>query len=158
MLDPRTTRSICAAIAGGVGARRGDARVHEPWAADSRSWPSINPGTIEVLADLKADGTTLALLFNAARTPAAVPARPARRFLRASYVRGGLGLLKPHPKIYQHVLYDLGISATEAVFIDNREANVRGAKAFGVTDHVFTDVTALRAFLTSLSQAGRTHR
>jgi putative hydrolase of the HAD superfamily len=59
-------------------------------------------------------------------------------------------MLKPRPEIYQHVLDDLGISAAEAVFIDNREANVRGAEALGITGHLFTDVTALRAYLTLL--------
>jgi putative hydrolase of the HAD superfamily len=59
-------------------------------------------------------------------------------------------MLKPHPEVYQHVLDDLGISAAEALFIDNREPNVRGAEALGITGHLFTDVTALRAFLTSL--------
>jgi putative hydrolase of the HAD superfamily len=47
-------------------------------------------------------------------------------------------MLKPHPEIYQHVLDDLGISAAEAVFIDNREPNVRGAEALGITGHLFT--------------------
>jgi putative hydrolase of the HAD superfamily len=37
------------------------------------------------------------------------------------------------------------------VFIDNREANVRGAEAVGITGHVFTDPGSLRAFLTSLA-------
>jgi putative hydrolase of the HAD superfamily len=37
------------------------------------------------------------------------------------------------------------------VFIDNREDNVRGAEALGITGHLFTDVTGLRAFLTALS-------
>jgi putative hydrolase of the HAD superfamily len=37
------------------------------------------------------------------------------------------------------------------VFIDNREANICGAKALGITGHLFTHVTALRAFLASLS-------
>jgi putative hydrolase of the HAD superfamily len=36
------------------------------------------------------------------------------------------------------------------VFIDNRESNVRGAEAIGITGHVFTGVLALREFLTSL--------
>ena len=40
------------AIAGDVGTSWDDARMHELWAADFRSWLSINPGTIEVLADL----------------------------------------------------------------------------------------------------------
>ena len=53
------------AIAGDVGASWDDARVLELWAADFRSWASTNPGTIEVLADLRAGGTRLALLSNA---------------------------------------------------------------------------------------------
>ena len=75
--------------------------------------------------------------------PRVVPAR--------ADVSGELVLLKPHPEIYRHVLDDLGISAAQAVFIDNREANVRGAEAVGITGHLFTDETALRAFLASLS-------
>ena len=60
------------AIADDVGASWDEARVHELWAADFRSWLSINPGTIEVLTDLKAGGTRLALLSNAGRTSAAI--------------------------------------------------------------------------------------
>ena len=75
---------------------------------------------------------------------------PLGDFFAACYVSGELNLLKPHPEIYRHVLNDLGITSAEAVFIDNREANVRGAEALGITSHLFTDVTALRAFLASL--------
>ena len=136
------------AIAGDVGASWDDARVHELWAADFRSWLSINPGTIEVLADLKAGGTRLALLSNAGPDFGSYFRHgPLGDFFAACYVSGELGLLKPHPEIYQHVLDDLGISAAEAVFIDNREANVRGAEALGITGHLFTDAAALRAFL-----------
>src|SRR6202012_2730011 len=53
------------AIAGDTGARWDDGRVHELWAADFRSWLSVNPAVIEVLADLRAGGTRLALLSNA---------------------------------------------------------------------------------------------
>ena len=139
------------AIAGDVGASWDDARVHELWAADLRSWLSINPGTVEVLADLKAGGTTLALLSNAGPDFGSYFRHgPLGDFFAACYVSGELGLLKPHPGIYQHVLDDLGISAARAVFIDNREVNVRGAEALGITGHLFTDVAALRAFLASL--------
>jgi putative hydrolase of the HAD superfamily len=140
------------AIADDVGASWDDARVHELWAADFRSWLSINPGTIEVLADLKAGGTRLALLSNAGPDFGSYFRHgPLGDFFTACYVSGELGLLKPQPEIYQYVLDDLGISAVEAVFIDNREANIRGAQALGITGHLFTDVTALRAFLTSPS-------
>jgi len=140
------------AIAGDVGARWDDARVHELWTADFRSWLSNNPGTIEVLADLRAGGTRLALLSNAGPDFGSYLRHgPLGGFFAACYVSGELGLLKPDPEIYRHVLDDLGISAAEAVFIDNREANVRGAEALGITSHVFTGVAALRAFLTSLA-------
>jgi putative hydrolase of the HAD superfamily len=137
-----------AAIATDIGASWDDARVHELWAADFRSWLSINPGTVEVLADLKAGGTNLALLSNAGPDYGSYFRHgPLGDFFAACYVSGELGLLKPHPEIFQHVLDDLGIKAAEAVFIDNREANVRGAQALGITSHLFTDVAALRAFL-----------
>jgi putative hydrolase of the HAD superfamily len=140
------------AIADDIGASWDDARVHELWAADFRSWLSINPGTVEVLADLKAGRTRLALLSNAGPDYGSYFRHgPLGDFFAACYVSGELGLLKPHPEIYQHVMDDLGISAAEAVFIDNREANVRGAEALGITGHLFTDVAALRAFLTSLT-------
>ena len=139
------------AIAAEVGAEWDDARVHELWAADFRSWLSINPATIEVIADLKAGGTRLALLSNAgADFGSYFRHGPLGDFFAACYVSGELNLLKPHPEIYRHVLGDLGVSAADAVFIDNREPNVRGAEALGVTGHVFTDPGKLRAFLVSL--------
>ena len=66
---------------------------------------------------------------------------------------GILSVLKPDPAIYRHVLDDLGISAAEAVFIDDREPNVRGAESVGITGHLFTGVVPLRAFLAALPAA-----
>jgi len=140
-------------IADDIGTSWDDARVHELWAADFRSWLSINPDTIEVLADLKAGGTRLALLSNAGPDYGSYFRHgPLGDFFQACYVSGELNLLKPHPEIYRYVLRDLGISAADAVFVDNREANVRGAEAVGITGHVFTGVPVLRAFLTSLAE------
>lgn len=140
------------AIADEVGACWDDARVHELWSADFRSWLSINPGTIEVLADLKAGGTRLALLSNAGPDFGSYFRHgPLGDFFAACYVSGELNLLKPHTEIYRHVLGDLGVSAPDAVFVDNRESNVRGAEAIGITGHVFTDPGSLRAFLISLA-------
>lgn len=147
------------AIAGDVGTSWDDARMHELWAADFRSWLSINPGTIEVLADLKAGRTALALLSNAGPDLGSyLRCGLLGDFFAACYVSGELGLLKPQPEIYRHVLDGLGISAAEAVFIDDRVANVRGAQALGITGHLFTGVTALRAFLESLSDCPSEYR
>ncbi len=140
------------AIAGETGARWDEARVHQLWAADFRSWLSVNPGTIEVLADLRAGGTRLALLSNAGPDYGSYFRRgPLGDFFAGCYVSGELGLLKPEPEIYRHVLDDLRISPAEAVFTDNRAANVAGAEALGIAGHVFTAPDALRTFLTSLA-------
>ncbi len=158
----RGTRGVAAywrAIAGDVGASWDDARVHELWAADFRSWLPINPGTIEVLAELKAGHTRLVLLSNAGPDYGGYLRRgPLGDFFAACYVSGELGLIKPQPEIYQRVLDDLGVSAAEAVFIDDREVNVRGAQALGITGHLFTGVTALRAFLVSLADCPSEYR
>jgi len=140
-------------IADDIGASWDDARVHELWAADFRSWLSINPDMIEVLTDLKAGGTRLALLSNAGPDYGSYFRHgPLGDFFQACYVSGELNLLKPHPEIYRYVLGDLGIGPAEAVFVDNREANVRGAETVGITGHVFTGVPVLRSFLTSLAE------
>jgi putative hydrolase of the HAD superfamily len=139
------------AIGDEVGVQWDEARVHELWIADFRSWLSVNPATIEVISDLRAGGTRLALLSNAGRDFGSYFRHgPLGDFFEACYVSGELGLLKPDPEIYQHVLADLKITPAEAIFIDNREPNVTGAQAVGITGHVFTEADALRAFLTSL--------
>ena len=140
------------AIACDVGASWDDARVRALWAADFRSWLSINPGTIEVITDLRSGRTRLALLSNASADFGSYFRNgPLGDFFAACYVSGELGLLKPHPEIYRHLLDDLGIGAAEAVFIDNRAENVRGAEALGITGHLFTEATGLRSFLASLA-------
>ena len=138
------------AIARDTGARWDETRVHELWIADFRSWLSVNPAVVDVLADLRAGGTSLALLSNAGPDYGSYFRRgPLGDFFTGCYVSGELGLLKPEAGIYRHVLDDLGLTPAEAVFVDNREPNVAGAEALGITGHVFTDAGRLRAFLAS---------
>jgi len=153
-LGAEGARAYWAQIARDTGADWDEARVHQLWVADLRSWMSVNPGTIEVLSDLHAGRTRLALLSNAAPDYGAYfRYGPLGDFFDAFYVSGELKLLKPDPAIYEHVLSDLGIPASEAVFIDNRADNVHGAEECGITGHVFTDPGTLRAFLQSLVPA-----
>jgi putative hydrolase of the HAD superfamily len=140
------------AIADELGAVWDAARVHELWVADFRSWLSVNPAVVEVLSDLRAGATRLALLSNAGPDYGSYFRRgPLGDFFTACFVSGELGLLKPSPEIYHHVLTDLSVTATEAVFIDNRADNVAGAEAIGITGHVFTTPADLRSFLTALA-------
>ncbi|HEY0935864.1 MAG TPA: HAD family phosphatase [Trebonia sp.] len=138
------------AIARDTGATWDQARIQELWTADFRSWLSVNPAVADILADLHAGGTRLALLSNAGRDFGSYFRHgPLGDFFAACYVSGELGLLKPGPEIYRHALHDLGITAAEAIFTDNRAVNVAGAEALGITGHLFTDADTLRAFLAS---------
>jgi putative hydrolase of the HAD superfamily len=140
------------AIADELGADWDQARVHELWVADFRSWLSVNPAVVEVLADLRAGGTRLALLSNAGRDYGSYFRHgPLGDFFDGCYVSGELGLLKPDAAIYRHVLDDLSVRPADAVFIDNKALNVAGAEAIGITGHVFTSAAALRSFLTALA-------
>ena len=145
------SRAYWATIAAETGADWDQARLCELWIADLRSWMSVNPAVVEVLAALRAGGTRLALLSNAGPDYGSYLRHGVLgEYFDAVYVSGELKLLKPDPEIYQYVLADLGIPAAEAVFVDNRADNVRAAQELGITGHVFTDPGTLRAFLESL--------
>jgi putative hydrolase of the HAD superfamily len=145
-------REYWAAICADTGAGWDDGRVYELWVADMRSWMSVNPATVDVLADLKAGGTRLALLSNAGPDFGSFFRHGIlSEYFDAFYVSGELKMLKPSAAIYQHVLADLGIPAADAVFVDNRGDNVAGAEELGITGHVFRDAGTLRAFLQSLA-------
>jgi epoxide hydrolase-like predicted phosphatase len=43
-----------------------------------------------------------------------------------------VGVCKPHPKIFHQALGQLGVAASETVFVDDRERNVNAASALGI--------------------------
>lgn len=43
-----------------------------------------------------------------------------------------VGVCKPDPKIFYSALEQLGVDASETIFIDDRERNVNGAKTLGI--------------------------
>lgn len=135
-----------------LGEQWDDATIHRLWLADFRSWLTIDPGTLDVLLDLKAGGTRLALLSNAGRDFGSYFRHGTLGDLfEQVFVSGELGTIKPDAAIFEHVLEALGVSPEQTVFIDNKEENVRGAEAVGIAGHVFTTSADLRAYLESLA-------
>lgn len=139
-------------IARDAGVEWSPAHVQQLWAADIRSWISVEPGTVELLAALHAGGTRVALLSNAG-FDFSDPFRhsPMAEFFEAMFISAELGLIKPDPEIYRVTARELGIPLEQMVFIDNKKINVDAAVALGVTGHVFTTVAELRVFLESLA-------
>jgi putative hydrolase of the HAD superfamily len=58
--------------------------------------------------------------------------------------------VKPEPAIYRHCLEGLGVKPAEALFIDDREVNVRAAEALGIQSRLFTTPEALAGQLQGL--------
>lgn len=66
-------------------------------------------------------------------------------------VSAEVGIAKPDPRIYQLALDGLGVASDEAVFIDDFEENIEGARAVGMQAIHFRDskqtISALRKLL-----------
>jgi len=139
-------------VARDAGVEWSPAQLQQLWAADIRSWISVEPGTVQLLAELHAGGTRVALLSNAG-FDFSDPFRhsPMAAYFEAMFVSAELGLIKPDPEIYRVTARELGITLDQMVFIDNKKINVDAATALGVTGHVFTTVAELRDFLESLA-------
>ena len=59
-------------------------------------------------------------------------------------------LIKPDPAIYEHTLHGLGVAASEALFIDDREINIQAARELGIRSIRFQSVGQLRKDLEAL--------
>jgi putative hydrolase of the HAD superfamily len=139
-------------VARDLGTEWSMATIQRIWAIDFRSWISVEPGTIDLLGELRDGGTRVALLSNAG-FDFGDPFRrmPVAAYFERVFVSAELGLLKPDPAVYLKVVDELGITPDQLVFIDNKQVNVDGAVAIGATGHHFTGVPGLRDFLTSLA-------
>lgn len=58
--------------------------------------------------------------------------------------------IKPSPRIYQILLERFGLNASDCVFIDDRQPNIDGADAVGMTGILFTSAQDLREKLESV--------
>jgi putative hydrolase of the HAD superfamily len=150
-----SVRDYWLGIGRACGVSWGDGRLQALWAADLRSWISVDPEVLAVIAELRAGGTRLAVLSNAGFDYAVLRSSPLATLVERIFLSAELGLLKPDPAIYLRVAEELGISADAIVFVDDRAGNVAGAESVGMTGHVFTGAAGLRAFLLGLAGTSR---
>jgi putative hydrolase of the HAD superfamily len=55
-----------------------------------------------------------------------------------------LGIAKPDPAIYRHVLHRLGTSAEQTLFIDDKHVNIEAARKLGMKAIQFSTIDRLR--------------
>jgi putative hydrolase of the HAD superfamily len=59
-------------------------------------------------------------------------------------------LIKPDPAIYEHTLRGLGVSSSEALFVDDRETNIQAARTLGIHGIQFQSIAQLKDDLKTL--------
>lgn len=127
-------------------------RVHELWVADFRSWWSVEPGTLDLIARLHEGGTRIAILSNAGFDfGSGFRFSPLGQYVERVFVSAEMDAIKPDHAIYREVADELGIDITAMVFIDNKSENTDAAAALGATVHHFTGVAGLEEFLHGLT-------
>ncbi|MCH8800421.1 MAG: HAD family phosphatase [Chloroflexi bacterium] len=62
-----------------------------------------------------------------------------------------MGLLKPDPAYFHHILYGLQVPPSDCVFIDDRPENVQSARNVGMNALVFKSIGKLKSDLSGLS-------
>ena len=115
---------------------------------DLESWSLLNAETLEILAEAHRRGASLSLLSNAPHELADVLIdHPALRIFDHLLFSSRLGLVKPDPAAFRAAVEALSRKPSEVLFIDDRAANVEGARAAGLRALLFTSARALRAEL-----------
>lgn len=118
---------------------------------DKDMWSRANTEMTDWLVSLRAAGYKTGLLSNM-QTDMIAHVRAKFPWLRdfdeqifSSEVR----LIKPDPAVYRRALERLGTQPPKTIFIDDREENVEGARAVGMTAFRFRSVAELRRELES---------
>jgi len=106
----------------------------------------IDETLVELVWDLRDKGYRVGLLSNA--PPPLGEAGQAGRWgcqnlFDVQVFSYQVGVLKPHPRMYETILRALRVAPREALFIDDAPENVRGAQAVGMRALLFTDPQSL---------------
>jgi 2-haloacid dehalogenase len=125
------------------------AHLIEAWGPRfSEQIPGPVTGMPELVAELDAAGVPLFAITNFSDeffTPFRAQEAALFNRFRDIVVSGAERLVKPHAPIYRLALERFGLSADEALFVDDRQDNVDGARSVGMHAVTFTDAAALRA-------------
>jgi putative hydrolase of the HAD superfamily len=136
-------REYWSAVAGGP-VQNGEA-LDQLIRLDVESWSELNPDTLEILAEVHRRGSSLSLLSNAPHELAdALEHHPALRDFEHLLFSARLGVVKPDAAVFEAALQTMGRRADEVLFIDDRSANVEGARAAGLHALRFTSAEEMR--------------
>uniref|UniRef100_UPI000A3C5DCE HAD family hydrolase n=1 Tax=Streptomyces sp. NRRL B-24572 TaxID=1962156 RepID=UPI000A3C5DCE len=107
-----------------------------------------DPEMFELVEELRELGVRVALLSNSWGNT--YPRERIDGLFDPVVISGEVGLRKPQAPIYELTLTRLGVPAGSALFLDDAEPNVLGARAVGMRAHLHVDAPSTRAALAAL--------
>jgi putative hydrolase of the HAD superfamily len=116
---------------------------------DTRLWTTQNPAMVAWQLALKQHGLLTAILSNMGDSVLANIEREFDWIHRFDVLVWSfqLGIAKPDPAIYRHMLAKLNVQPEEILFIDDKRENVDAARELGIQAIEFSSVERLRADL-----------
>ncbi|MGB8065407.1 MAG: HAD family phosphatase [Candidatus Sulfotelmatobacter sp.] len=116
---------------------------------DMEMWSNINSSMVEWANQLRSSGMKVGLLSNMHPEMVAHCRKHFSWLTDFDFVTfsGEVRLIKPDPAIYEHTLRGLGVTASEALFLDDREVNIRAAQALGINALRFESIEQLHGEL-----------
>jgi len=106
----------------------------------------IDSALVAYTQELKTKGYRIACLSNGSRewTLQVINDQELGGLYEEVILSGDLGIVKPDPRIYIQTLDKLGLTASQAVFVDDRKANTDAAEACGIRSLVFSDTPTFK--------------
>ncbi|MGO4457470.1 HAD family hydrolase [Streptomyces sp. M-16] len=137
------------AVGGTLGVRFDARRTAALIEADIASWSAVDEEMVDLIGELAASGRTIALLSNIPEDLAAHYERhhPWLGHFGVRTLSCRIGHAKPEPEAYAWALRALGLEPGRILFVDDREENLRAARAQGLHTHLFTTPASLRRAL-----------
>lgn len=108
--------------------------------------------TVAIFKELKDQGTKCYALSNWSDEKFQ-PTRKNFPFLNwfdGAVISGQINMVKPDPRIYQHLLEKFQLDPRKTIFIDDLPANIEAAKKFGIEGILFTSAADLKKRLQEL--------
>lgn len=123
----------------------------ELWVTTRRASLTPFPEMLALVADIKASGTRVGLLTNndllaLEELDALMPGLPAL-MAPHGYASAQFRLAKPDPEIFRVVCARIGVAPGRAMFVDDLPENVAGARAAGLSAHLFAGRAGLEEAL-----------
>lgn len=148
-----TAQAYWAALAEDAGADIGPEQIDHVCRWDLSMWGSANARMVAWLRQLRVAGIKTALLSNMHHDMIA--------YLRENFdwidqfdfitFSAEVRLIKPDVAIYEHTLRGLRVTPRETLFVDDREVNIRAARAIGMHAVKFQSTAQLRKELEEIN-------